>query len=779
MKSFDAYKTIANLHLELDVQKRGYVFEQILREILPWDYRPPLSVSTQTEQLDAFFEWNSWHFLVEAKAKTKTITAGSHDWEDFALKLRKRKGQCIGLFCCISDINQDVIDEAIQLNKEGSLSIIIDNTSWKELFAQKIPLSDYLRYMVFQAKAKYMAIQNNFLDIKGWIYSQEVAIRNIGSMCQKLSSTFLRRHRLVRHDDIYVQRSIDEEILNFSSKLNPSRLSKIIKTHNHGETKFTTKRAVPKQLCIIRDMSGAGKTSLAIQIASERKRYFGVATAALQENVDNLVDEIERLEKLKILNELLSADRPIVYVVDSLDEAINCSNKHREVSSLIRGLRQLNEFAENQGLICYPMAVVFTIREDFWREWESQVEGMYTRVFLKRFSFFTPAQTTQALYKYSKAYGYRLTTALDKNSLNVLSHPFNMLIYSEANEYRGDIESKDILDENVLELYFERKKEDILKRPISGFTPNILMQVLSSIAKAIAEQSENIIDHSKCCDEIIKVAPNLQYHVDFVLRSIVSEQILVRDSEGVAKYRFRHMRFIEYLVSYFIANQLSVSQQPQRLGKLIKQLVRGDFLSLYYVHEFIRSICQSNYPDIYEKLTDFYAQSSDYMSRLLLHRRSDIACGQKTASIDIDAIDRATDAGDPNVCWDGFFVVAAKNNKQQAERIISFFVKAWDSNEKKSDRWKLLSKISQHDLLLQGEVFKRVLCSEEPTDWYVFVDGIIESKQLHQFKEVWYEAGGENLSKWLGKKSESDWSRIYKIIGDLLRGKIYERGAQF
>lgn len=776
MHSLGAYQQIIVLPEETNAQRRGYLFEQILREALPWDYRPPIAISTKTEQLDGFFEWNSWHFLLEAKAKVHKITAGSHDWEDYALKLRKRNGQCFGLFCSLSEVNEDVVSEAVDLNKHGIVNIIIAGHSWKKLLDHKIQLSEFIKYMVFHAKAKHISIPQSFSEVRNWIYNRELSIKIVKSVATKASSTFMRRHRLIRHDEVYVSRGIDDEINAFARNLRPSRLSRTNKNHKHGNTEFTTKRIGSKQIFIVRDLSGAGKTTLSVQIANDDKTYFGIAKAALQENIDCIIETLLLIGDDYGFKEMLSSDQPFIYVVDSLDEAINTPNKHKELLALLRAVDQLNEIAISNGLLCFPLGLVITVREDFWREWESIFEGTPATTYIKKYSSFTPEQTLEALNKYSSSYKFNLTNQLDMASLRVLSHPFSMQIFAEANEYRGEISINHILDENVLDLYFERKKEDILKRPITGFTTAILMSTLGLLAKRTAIKGKNAVKHDEFCQDIVSVAPCLSEQAEGVVRNIVSEQILVKDTEGVQWYRFRHMRFIEYLVAYYIASYLYRTRNPADLDKLVRELVRGDFLSLFYVHEFIRHICRANYKDLYESITDYYSESTHYIEKLLLLRRAEIASGEKTTSLDIDTIGKATSGGNPGICWEAFFVIAAKNNNQIKEKVLLAFELAWTKNEERFDRWKLIAKIGQHGLLLEEFIFSSVLMSENPMDWYVFIDGIIDNEQIEDFSKVWQEAGGKNLLNFVEKKKGLEWHRIKRIIDDLFIGKIYEKG---
>lgn len=777
MNSLAYYPQILKLLDDSDAQRRGYRFEQILREILPWDNRPPIAVSSKTEQMDVFFEWNSWHFLVEAKAKINTITAGSHDWEDFALKMRNRTGQCIGLFCSAGPVNTEVLQEANILNRQGSTTIVIQQTCWIELSRLGIPLPDYLRYMVFTARAQQIATPKSFDSVRDWIYNRETAVTRMAPICQRQSSVFLRRHKLTRHEQIYLHRAIDDAIADFSKLLKPSHLSDTTKRHTHSGSDFFAARAKPKQIFIIRDTSGSGKTTLSVQLASERGKYFGITKAALQENIDDIANQLNLDSHSQVLIDLIAADRPLIYVVDSLDEASIIPNKHKEIKGLLKEIDRLNCIAKSTGQICYPLGLVFTIREDFWREWESLFEGQPSITQIKRFSNFTPEQTKTALTQYSTAYGYRLTSDLDKTSMRVLSHPFNMQIFSEANEYRGDISAENVLDENVLSLYFERKKEDILKRPITGFTPAILMTILSRMAIHTAEARENKVAYSTFASEIISASILLTGYSDQVIRAIASEQILVRDSENVRIFRFRHMRFIEYLVAYHIASKLDESRDPSKLDKLIEKYVHGDFISLYYVHEFLSFICKSTYQSIYASLTDYYSQSSAYVGRILLMRRADIATGGKTTSLDIEVIKKASAGGDSDVLWDSFFVVAAKHNLQHRDFVLKAFDRAWAANGNRPDRWKLIAKLSQHNLLLTETVLQHLICTENPKDWLVFIEEIFRSKLISDFNTTWTEAGGAALTKHVCRATDGDWGQVKFLLEKLKAGKNYELGT--
>ena len=152
-------KGLLDLRFVKDDVGRGYLFEQALREIFPWDFKPPLAMRAPGEQIDAFYEWNSWHFLMEAKAKRGIIQRGSHDWEDFELKIRKRRGACIGLFVSLFEVSKGVLESAKELNEQGMTTIVLAGELWDKLSETHIPLTHLFRYLVLHAKGPTI---NNF-----------------------------------------------------------------------------------------------------------------------------------------------------------------------------------------------------------------------------------------------------------------------------------------------------------------------------------------------------------------------------------------------------------------------------------------------------------------------------------------------------------------------------------------------------------------------------------------------------------------------------------------
>ena len=768
--STQVYDQLLALRDEQDAQRRGYRFEQLIREILPWDYRPPIAVSASHEQLDAFFDWNGWHFLVEAKAKKNRITAGSHDWEDFNLKVEKRRGQCIGLFCSLYDVSPKLYEIATTLNRNGKSTIIIAGDTWDDLKQDNVLLTDYLRFMLNRSKSTFESSPPEMIDVTRWCYESVATTESVAEFCRSISSTFLRRFKSQVHEKIYVSRLVDENITQHTKNVRPNALSKKRKYSHKKRVEHL--RAAPKQVVIVRDLSGTGKTTLSVQIALEKENYFGMSRAGLQTDIDDISDRLSVLGDDLGINALVTLNKPLVYAVDSLDESSVNPHKKREVLSLLRSLGKLNDVARERGLRAFPLCLVFTVRDDFWGDWEGTFEGTPKVTIARRFSRFTPNDFVLALKKYSAAFHYRLVGKLEPEIRNVLSHPFSLQVFSEANLFRGDIDATSLLDQNVLARYFDSKREDILKRPIPGFTGDVFMAVCTQIAREMCNMDRNLISTEVAKRVVSEVCPPLAAHAESILKILVSEQILVTDPDDNRIHRMRHVRFLEYLVASYIANELIRTNDPDVLGKLTRKLVK-QVVSVLNVHEFIRHVCLSTSPEIYHHLTEYFAKSKQYVSALLNQQRRELACGGRTSVLEIDTVRAAVLHNDPKISWNTFFVVAARHNRRPNNDIVEAFDAAWRMNPQSHDGWKLLAKMSERGLLLDECVLLSVVQSNSDRDWYVLLDGVYEQGLVPEFREAWKEVGGTKLREILLNRG-GDWHRVVQILDIVLSGKEYD-----
>ena len=259
MSYAESYAQIRSIRTIKDNQRRGLLYEQALRELVPWTFRPPLAVIGESEQIDAFFEWNSWHFLVEAKAKKKPITRGSHDWEDFELKVRKRKGGCIGLFCSLFYVADGIEEAARTLNRDGYCTLLLHGTVWDELGDENLPFDYLLRYMVLHARSQFRPIPPPIKEVRAWSSSRDETSSDLTQTCRHISSTFLRRHAHPRHSDIYVPRSNDTYLLTMADELRPSQLRNIWRKKERAGDISIHNRETPRQICLFRDVSGNPK----------------------------------------------------------------------------------------------------------------------------------------------------------------------------------------------------------------------------------------------------------------------------------------------------------------------------------------------------------------------------------------------------------------------------------------------------------------------------------------------------------------------------------------
>ena len=220
------YKNIVGLREISDDVQRGYKFEQIIRELLPWDNKPPVSVIGDSEQLDAFFIWKNQAFLVESKAKKGKITAGSHDWEDFELKIRRRKHTVTGLFCSLFSIDKKIYNRATELIREGHLVIILEGDFWDNLANSILSISDVLDYMNLYGRAKFLAIPPELNIIDEWRFDKKIITKKLSDTCLKYSSVMLRRYKLPFHDKTYVTGDIEKQIDSYVKGLKPNTLTK-------------------------------------------------------------------------------------------------------------------------------------------------------------------------------------------------------------------------------------------------------------------------------------------------------------------------------------------------------------------------------------------------------------------------------------------------------------------------------------------------------------------------------------------------------------------------
>jgi hypothetical protein len=775
------YEQIVALRDLKDAAGRGYRFEQLMREIHPWSYRPPIVESTKHEQLDAFFEWNSWFFLIEAKAKADPIQRGSSDWEDFELKIRRRRGSCVGLFCCLNQVNKGVIEAAEELNREGMSTLILQGWLWDDLADNPIPFADVLRYMVSHARSVQKAEPPPIKEIANWLYDREQIRRSIQNQSLNKSATFLRRYKLARHAELYVRRTIDHRLEEFIADLKPSRIASLRKLRTKDGTEFETARQLPDQIAVVRDKSGAGKTTLAVNLILNAKDYFGIGMAASEHDLDTSVSNVlAGIGEANGIQRLIAVDRPLMVVIDSLDEAVGQINKGHEIRGILRMVKELNELGEQYKMLSFPIGFIFTVREEYWRDWESLFEGQKSRTYLKSFSEFTPPELEEAIQRYGTTYTFSPTTALSEESRRVLAIPFNLSVFSEANEFAGDISLHDVLEEDVLHLYFSRKKDDLSKRGLQGVSNSQLMEIIADLAYKVTLQGQNTLTKQtlfQCIQDVIHTASVL---VDDIRVALVSEQILLQDDIEQVKFRFRHMRFVEYLLAWYIARTVHITGDTTFLESFTEQIFNSGIVSMYRVHDFVRHICTKEFHEALESIQDYYSTHQRYMKGTLLQLRNGLALGEVTEKVDNDLILQKVDSSSPVIAWDGFFIVAAKPNGLTEGEILYAFEVAWKANGDRSDRWKLLDRIASRGMIFGSGVLERILSSTHAKEWEVYLGFVAagDSTMRKRFLNLWEEVGGENAKRMLDARDKAEWRTVLQLLQVIMRGDDYVPGLQ-
>ncbi|MFD1874184.1 hypothetical protein [Hymenobacter bucti] len=760
------YNDILSLRNIKNNADRGYKFEQLIREIQPWDRKPAIVASTPSEQFDGIFLWKEQAYLIESKAKRSPITPGSSDWEDFELKIRKRKNSVIGLYCSLFPVSENIYKDAEQLNKEGHFIIVLAGDFWDELNKYQLPISDILSYMNLYGRIKFISKTPDLKIINDWCYNKDSVNNEIGDLCKKNSSLFLRRYRSAHHDELYIKRDIDKQIIAYCNDIRPSYLKKA--------------KDKPKQICLVRDYSGSGKTTLSLELSSNSvESYFGTGATANESDIDNkIVNFFSSLGDYHGLLKLISVNKPIAYVIDSLDEANkDLYEKRKQVKGVIKFIDELNKVASSLGLLAFPVLFIFTIREDYWRDWESIFEGQRRSDINKRISSFSTSEFPIALNNYSKCYNYNITNTITPETKRTLSIPINLLIFSETYRYQGNITINEVWEGNVIDSYFVRRQNDIHKRYISGLTSKIFMKLISLISFHVIKTKSNIIPKNSIELIISNNFQLLEPYSDEIIHALISESILIEDAANNSFVMFRHTRFIEFLAAYYIVYSVESSNNLNSLDYYAQLSFESGIVLMFRVHDDIRYIAKSKFIKLFSDIEDYYSTSELFMSKKLSLLRSEIASNSETCSEDIDLILKNISSNNSIVSANSFFVIAAKSNKQPKDIIISLFRLAFSGSNQKRERYKLIIKLEQHDLLLHETTLSCLVNSTYPKDWEVYLGLIIKNNFNDFFKELWQQNGDYMaLNSIMISTPNEDWSQVNRLFEAIIENKAFVLG---
>ena len=623
---------------------RGYEFEQIIRKILPWDFKPPVPLCGDSEQLDAIFTWKNQAYLVECKAKRGQIKVGSSDWEDYELKIRRHRN-VIGLFCSLYPINEKIYERASDLIKEGYPIIVFDGCFWDELVKSSLSVADVLDYMNQYGRYKYIAKPPKLYDIEKWRFNKEEIMNRLSAVCHNHSHLMHMRYKTANHENTYITRGIERQILSYANGLMPNLL--------------TREKEMPNQICLLRDCSGSGKTTTSIQISLMNTMFFGVAMTANEREIDkkcfsffqSLGDDFG-IRELRVLN------MPIIVIIDSLDEASNSGGKKTEVLTILRSIiDELNTKAQHYDLLVYPVLFVFTIREDYWRDWESIFEGRHRFEIINRISRFNENEFRLALDKYMSCYGYSITNELQNEAIEVLSRPINLLIFSETNENAGQITVSEIWECSVIYNYYRRKLDNISRRNIPYYSAPVFMNLLSDIAYNIIK-SKNTIIKSNIIESIIKEKYTIYNpFCEAIIRVLISEYILVNDYDSSNCYRYRHSRFLEFLMAYYCISTIRRNDNIYYLDKLLEISFESGLVHMFRIHNDMLFICSKECKELEVELDNYYSKNNVFMSRKISSLRGDLASNIVVNKEDISLILKNVNSRDPELIIESFLLL--------------------------------------------------------------------------------------------------------------------------
>lgn len=149
-KRLEELRTIFNDNVTVkNRQRAGYILEDLLKnlfEINDIEYRKSFRTTENTQQIDGYFKFDGFDYLVEAKWRkdipTLTEIAG------FKYKIESKIDSTRGLFVSINGFRQEVIKEFCG---KGTKIIFMDGSDLMLILEGRINLGDALRYKIEKA----------------------------------------------------------------------------------------------------------------------------------------------------------------------------------------------------------------------------------------------------------------------------------------------------------------------------------------------------------------------------------------------------------------------------------------------------------------------------------------------------------------------------------------------------------------------------------------------------------------------------------------------------
>lgn len=149
-KKLEELKTIfTNNVSEKNRQKAGFVLEDLLKslfEINDIEYRKSFKTKENTQQIDGYFKFDSFDYLVEAKWRKEIPNVA--EIAGFKYKVESKLESTRGLFVSINGFREEVIRE---FKGKGTKIIFMDGHDIMLILEGRINLNDALRFKVEKA----------------------------------------------------------------------------------------------------------------------------------------------------------------------------------------------------------------------------------------------------------------------------------------------------------------------------------------------------------------------------------------------------------------------------------------------------------------------------------------------------------------------------------------------------------------------------------------------------------------------------------------------------
>jgi hypothetical protein len=246
--------------------------------------------------------------------------------------------------------------------------------------------------------------------------------------------------------------------------------------------------------------------------------------------------------------------------------------------------------------------------------------------------------------------------------------------------------------------------------------------------------------------------------------------LLIRELDLGRWLRFRYSAIVEYLMA------LSVARKPDlvQLDDVTTAAAESPEVSAVAVRENVMDLARSGEISFAGQARNYYASSPTYISGAVSSLRLGFGDGNKTSYEDIDAIYNNIRRMEPDNAFDAFFVIAARPNAQPGERIVDVFAAAWQINDGRPDRWKMLEKIADRGLLTHRIVLTLIGFSKIPREWEVFLGRLHERNDRQRVAQDLQLSFGSAVVP-----SDPAWDQARGLFELALQGRAFTPGTVF